>query len=100
MSTWMSFSSISTSATPLTRGGWAARASTAALARPALGGRLSPAPRRGAWLSVERLVGGAWQIVARDVRVGSGGSYHVRLALPGRYRVVYRGLDGPAVNVG
>jgi stage II sporulation protein D len=100
MSTWMSFSSISTSAAPLPRGGRAARASAAALALPALRGRVSPAPRRGAALRVERLVGGAWQIVAREVRVGSGGSYRLPLALPGRYRVVYRGLDGPAVNVG
>ena len=96
MSTWMSFSTISSSA-GTTRG---ARRVTAGLSFPALHGRVSPAPEGGAALIVQRWVGGVWQTALSDVPVSSTGAYSVRLPLTGRYRVVYRGLDGPAVSVG
>ncbi len=105
MSTWMSFSTISTSA-GTTRGrlvGAGAHATVAGLpgaADPALHGTVSPAPARGGTLAVQRLVGPRWETTLVGVRVSRIGSYDVPLREAGRYRVVYRGLDGPAVPVG
>jgi stage II sporulation protein D len=103
LSTYMSFSTISTVA------------STRSLARPRLAGhavalesaglvfelqgRVLPASA-GASVSIQRRVEGHWRVARRGVRLGTGGSYSVALAHPGRYRVMYRGLDGPAVRVG
>jgi SpoIID/LytB domain protein len=54
--------------------------------------------RRGEVITVQSARGGRWQTVGH-ARLGSGGSYGVRVAAPGRYRIVYRGLAGPAVGV-
>jgi stage II sporulation protein D len=102
MSTWMTFSTISTNASTR-RTGVAAHATVAGLpgaVAPALHGSVSPAPRRGGTLTVQRLVGPRWETAVGGVAVSPEGAYHASLWLAGRYRVVYRGLDGPAVSVG
>lgn len=94
LSTYMSFSTISSSASDevthsrLVRTGMDAK----------LHGSVLPA-RRGAIVSIQRQVGGRWQTVRRRVRLGRAGGYSVAVAGPARYRVVYRGLPGPAVIV-
>ncbi len=107
MSTYMSFSTISSSATD---GPAHMRASTGltavglalervGLARPVLHGRVFPATRR-AHVLVQEWVDGRWARVRRRIRLGRHGNYSVTLSQWGRYRVVYGGLDGPAVTVG
>lgn len=97
MSTYMSFSAISTSAGP-SRVGAAGRFRQQLLSAPSLHGAISPAAR-GAVVEIQRLAGGEWRAVTQ-ARTGARGRYSARLAFAGRYRVVYRGLDGPAVSVG
>jgi hypothetical protein len=63
-------------------------------------GTVSPALRRGSTLLVQRLGGRRWQTVGSGARLARGGSYDVSLPGPGRYRVLYAGLRGPAVWVG
>jgi stage II sporulation protein D len=101
MSTWMSFSSISTTAprSPMRYARMATFGDPSA-APLTLAGSVSPAPGRGGRLTVQRLYGGGWQAVTRSVPVTGRGTYRLRLRLAGRYRVVYRGLPGPAVSVG
>jgi stage II sporulation protein D len=65
---------------------------------PALHGDIIPG-RSGDRYSVEKLVGGTWKPVMR-LTLGTGGTFSARLGSPGRYRVAYRSLDGPAVDVG
>ncbi|MFL5823766.1 MAG: SpoIID/LytB domain-containing protein, partial [Solirubrobacteraceae bacterium] len=104
MSTYMSFSTISTSAAD-TRASVSHGGAHALLARarararaPSLRGRVQPADA-GAAVDVQERLDGTWQAVLSHVRVGSGGAYRVNLPGPGHYRIVYRGLDGPAVDV-
>jgi stage II sporulation protein D len=99
MSTWMSFSTITTTA-PRAQTRYARMAafgypSAAALT---LGGSVSPVSGRG--LVVQRQYGGGWQTILSGVPVDARGSYSVRLHWAGRYRVLYHGLVGPAVSVG
>jgi len=54
--------------------------------------------RRGEVIAIQLAARGGWQTVAK-VRLGGGGAYSARVSGPGRYRIVYRGLDGPAVTV-
>jgi stage II sporulation protein D len=118
MSTYMAFASISSSqGTPgssvgSTTGGTAfssqlpthttlAVAAAGFEALPAgprvLRGNVSPA-RRGERLGIESRVAGRWRSVAR-VRARSGGAYRLKLHHRGLYRVVWHGLDGPAITV-
>jgi stage II sporulation protein D len=104
LSTYMSFSTISSTASDGRRSG--ARLDRGALAlertglrQPRLHGRVLPA-LRGAILSLQERTGGRWRTVRLRVRLAGRGAYSVTLAQPGRYRVVYGGLDGPAVWVG
>ncbi len=112
MSTYMSFSTISSSAgsavVPIgaTRSASSTRGSDGSvgagsaglrLARRSLHGFVSPAAP-GTAIEIQLLAGGHWRTV-RTARLGAGGRYSVRLAIGGRYRVVFRGLDGPAVYV-
>jgi stage II sporulation protein D len=120
LSTWASFTTISTSA------GSAARtarrppaghsldvariaAQTAAtvsdylhqvLARgiPIVYGRVFPGSK-GSLLLVQHLAGRRWQTVRR-AHLGAGGAYRVRLPGAGSYRVVFAGLAGPTVRAG
>jgi stage II sporulation protein D len=75
---------------------WSMHALSAATS-PALHGFVFPA-RRGDTVEVQRRVGRTWANVAR-VRLDSNGAYSLGLGGHGTYRVVYRGLDGPAVGV-
>ena len=94
MSTYMSFSTISTNAASRAPRG----SKPQLLSTSALNGSVSPgAP--GSVVEIQELIGGEWSTVTQ-ARVGAGGRYSARLAFAGRYRVVYRGLDGPAVAVG
>jgi stage II sporulation protein D len=98
-STWMSFSTISTTASR-TQNRYGRMATFGYPSDPSLALRGAVSPARGGRLSVQRLYGGGWQTVITGVPVGRRGRYGVRLHWAGRYRVVYRGLDGPAVSVG
>ena len=63
--------------------------------RPDLSGRVFPAAR-GALIAVQEERGGRWRTHGY-ARLKDGGSYVVRLLRHGTYRIVYRGLVGPAV---
>ena len=52
----------------------------------------------GAPVAIQVSGGGRWRTILR-ARTAAGGAYQTVLPGPGRYRVSYRGLDGPAVNV-
>jgi stage II sporulation protein D len=69
----------------------------AAQAAPALHGFVFPA-QPGDVVQVQERVGSAWSTVS-SVRLDAHGAYSVGLPGHGTYRVVYRGLDGPAVGV-
>jgi stage II sporulation protein D len=74
----------------------AAPAGTASSGRTVLSGTITPA-KRGAWLRVQRLVNGRW-VTYVWTTTGSGGRYSARLGGPGRYRVLFRGAAGPAID--
>jgi stage II sporulation protein D len=74
-----------------------APAGSARAGRTVLAGTIAPG-RRGAWLRVQRRVGGHWVTYAWDT-LERGGRYAVRIAGPGTYRVLYRGAPGPSVTV-
>jgi stage II sporulation protein D len=101
MSTWMSFSTISTTAAS-SENRYARMASFgySSAAFLTLRGSVSPAPRRAGRLAVQRLYGGGWKTILRRVPVNRRGAYHVRLSWSGSYRVVYGNLAGPVVAVG
>jgi stage II sporulation protein D len=67
-------------------------------ARPVLAGTIVPA-RAGDTVTIELRTGRGWRKLGR-VTLGKGGAFAVRTPRAGTYRVVYRGLDGLAVNVG
>jgi len=69
------------------------------VAGPARGihGTVFPA-RRGEQVRVQREASGRWHMVA-TTRLAVGGAYGVALSASGTYRVLYNGLDGPAVSV-
>ena len=106
LSTDMSFSTIASAARRApSRAGSSGLARTAvaleriALGRPGLRGRVLPAPP-GARVAIQKQTDGRWRTVRPHVRVGHRGAYSVALPPGSRYRVVYRGLPGPAVFVG
>jgi hypothetical protein len=72
------------------------RAMVAGPAR-AVHGSVFPA-RKGDPIAVQVKTTHGWHSV-RKLRVGSGGGYASKLPARGTYRVVYRGLNGPAVRV-
>ena len=91
MSTYMSFSVISTNA------GMRRDVTQQLRTRHSLHGYVRPAPL-GSSVDVQTLTSHGWRNVGR-ARLGAGGRYSTRVASAGRYRVVYRGMDGPAVGV-
>ncbi|MGH2885506.1 MAG: hypothetical protein ACRDPA_22855, partial [Solirubrobacteraceae bacterium] len=110
LSTWATFTAISSSASPTPA--TAPRLVTNNLAilsqmehafgqmdnaSQTLVGKVVPA-RKGAHVTLQVRAGGRWRRSA-VVQLGRGGSYSVRLAFAGVYRVVYRGLAGPSVVV-
>ena len=64
---------------------------------PVLQGTVFPAGR-GAAVTVQRLGRGKWR-AAGTTRLRAHGAYSYRVSHPGRYRVVWDGLDGPAITV-
>jgi stage II sporulation protein D len=64
---------------------------------PTLEGSVFPAPRR-ASVSVQSPIGRGWRTI-QTAPIGAAGTYAVRLLTPGRYRVLYSGLAGPALTV-
>ncbi len=64
----------------------------------AMVGRVSPAPKRGSKLTVQRRVGKHWRNAARG-RTGRHGTYDVRLARAGMYRVLVNGAVGAATRI-
>ncbi len=67
-----------------------------------LRGTVFPAPpaerTNGATVAIQVSAGHRWRTLTH-ARLGAGGTYAVTVPAPGTYRVVYRGLDGPAVSV-
>jgi stage II sporulation protein D len=63
----------------------------------ALSGRFVPAPRKH-MLTVERRVGDRWRKIAK-VRTTRAGRYRAGVSRPGRYRVRFGAVAGPAVRV-
>ncbi|HEY5316931.1 MAG TPA: hypothetical protein VIJ20_03050, partial [Solirubrobacteraceae bacterium] len=66
-------------------------------ALPDLAGTVFPGPS-GARIAIQERRSGAWRTI-RHARLGSGGSYAVAPPRHGAYRIVYDGLDGPAVTI-
>jgi stage II sporulation protein D len=66
-------------------------------ATPGIHGTVFPARPRDA-IAIQVLGNGGWQTVSH-AGLGAGGAYSLQLPVAGRYRIVYRGLNGPAVNV-
>lgn len=110
LSTWASFTTISSSAgSAPANGGVHAAGDLAVIAQlkrafgmagettPVLRGSVVPAGR-GDKVTFEVRARKGWTRVG-SVRLGKGGSYAVRLSQPGVYRTVYRGLEGPSVIV-
>jgi stage II sporulation protein D len=110
LSTWATFTTISSSAAPTpTAGSSKAKSDLAVIAQlkrafgqmdnasQTLHGAIVPG-HKGARAVVEVRAGKRWR-PAVVVRLGAGGRYSVRLAVGGVYRVVYRGLAGPSVVV-
>jgi stage II sporulation protein D len=109
LSTWAAFTTITTVARPYiappsARAGAAELAMPLPLVRavisrvavlPDLAGTVFPA-RPGALIAVQARAGGAWRRL-RYGRLLSGGSFAVAPPHHGVYRIVYDGLDGPAV---
>jgi stage II sporulation protein D len=81
-----------------TTGGTAptAPAGTARAGRTVLSGTITPA-RRGAWLRVQRKVGGRWFTYAWTT-TDKRGRYRERLGAPGVYRVLFQGSPGPEIR--
>jgi stage II sporulation protein D len=108
LSTWASFTSISTRAghVPASAGVHGANdlAVFAELKQAfalsgetvrVLRGVVVPAGKGGT-VMIEARAGKRWARVA-TARLGKGGAYAVTVGAPGVYRAVYRGLDGPSV---
>jgi stage II sporulation protein D len=92
-------SPTTSTSTPTTGGGGLAQARRAArTTRLLISGSVFPLTR-GARVHVEQLVGGRWS-AAGSVSPVATGRYALAVAVPGRYRVLYAGVTGPAVKVG
>ncbi len=107
-STYMIFSTISATPGAPSSGGQAprrtwldsVRAAIAAIAPPPRGlhGKIFPASK-GASITIQRSTARGWR-TAGHTHLAAGGRYSVRLRAVGRYRIVYRGVPGPAITVG
>jgi 5-hydroxyisourate hydrolase-like protein (transthyretin family) len=53
---------------------------------------------KGVNVAIQRSQNGSWHTVA-TVQTAADGSYDAPLDSAGTYRIVYRGLDGPAIVV-
>lgn len=110
LSTWASFTTISTSVAAPKTGSIRPGSDMEVIAqvkrlfgmmsaaRPDLIGSIQPAGK-GDRIAIERRSGRGWRRLG-TVRLGKGGRFAVRTPQAGVYRTVYHGLDGPAVNVG
>jgi stage II sporulation protein D len=105
--TWAYFTAISShksdpeksTPSPDASGGTSPAARAAAAdAGGVLAGRIVPV-RRAAEVRVQRRVGRSWKLAAVTL-AGRGGVYRTTVPGPGVYRVVARGVVGPAVRVG
>jgi stage II sporulation protein D len=100
LTTYASFTTISgavsnpPAASPTTRT-FGAASGVAAQLPSTLSGRVFPADGGNATLQSE--VGGRWKTMVK-VALGHGGTYSVKLPVPGSYRVAYRGLSGPVLT--
>jgi hypothetical protein len=61
-----------------------------------LSGTITPA-KRGAWLRVQRRIGGRWFTYAWTT-TDAHGRYRERLGAPGVYRVLFQGSPGPEIQ--
>jgi stage II sporulation protein D len=108
LSTWATFTTISSSAGPTPMAASDVHGDLAVIAQmKQLFGQMAAAQTlhgtilgagEGARVTVEVRADKHWH-KSTVVRLGSGGAYAVRVATAGTYRVVYRGLDGPSVVV-
>jgi SpoIID/LytB domain protein len=60
-------------------------------------GNVYPAVK-GVSVSIQRLVSGSWRTVTHD-STDAHGAYDLALQSSGSYRIVYRGIDGPAIAI-
>jgi stage II sporulation protein D len=104
LTTWAAFTTISTLPGPAPQHGLIVSPSIALRGfvpfvpvAPAIHGTVFPAGKRGT-LTVQVRIGGGWHGIGTS-RIGVGGAYSATLPGKGTYRVVYRGLDGPAVTL-
>ena len=110
LSTWATFTTISSSAGPTPTAGPSRAEDDLAIiaqmkrafgqldnASQTLRGTILPSGK-GARVTIEARAGKHWR-KASVVRLGPGGAYAVRVTSAGEYRVVYRGLAGPSVIV-
>ena len=110
LSTWASFTTMSTSVAAPATGAVHPGSDLEVIAqakrligmmagaRPVLTGTVFAGGKRGA-VTIELRAGRGWRKLG-TVRLAKGGSFAVRTPQPGVYRTVYRGLDGPSVKVG
>jgi stage II sporulation protein D len=110
LSTWASFTTVSTSVAAPPPGAIHPGSDIEIIAqvkrlfgmmagsRPMLTGSIVPAAQGDA-VTVEIRAGKRWRKLG-TVQLGQGGAFAVRTPWAGVYRTVYRGLAGPAVNVG
>jgi stage II sporulation protein D len=73
-----------------------APAGTARAGHTVLSGTITPA-QRGAWLRVQRNIGGRWFTYAWTT-TDAHGRYRARLNAPGVYRVLFQGNPGPEIR--
>ncbi|MDQ6806650.1 MAG: hypothetical protein M3065_17170, partial [Actinomycetota bacterium] len=111
-STWARFTTITTVAHPYLNHVPSAKARAAELAMPlalvrVLIAHVAPIPgltgsvfpgSRGARIAVQERRGGGWRTI-RHASLGRGGAFAVQPPGHGTYRIVYQGLDGPAVRL-
>jgi stage II sporulation protein D len=95
--TWAYFTAIGTRPAPITGGAEPRALSFYRPARVELVGTVRPA-RAGAVVSVQVRGAGGWRPVGR-ARIRAGGRYSALVPARGVYRVLYRGVAGPAVRV-
>jgi stage II sporulation protein D len=111
-STWATFTTITTLTRPYVTPGQPARPQAAELAMPLplvralvdhvaalpdLVGTVFPAPR-GARIAVQARRAGTWGTIAH-AKLAANGSYAVSPPRRGAYRILYDGLEGPAVTL-
>jgi stage II sporulation protein D len=102
MSTYMAFTTVTihgafSSGTTTSSGNGGASAGSATAGKRSVTGRVFPT-RRGVLVLVQKLGGHGWRTIGR-VRTVNGGHFQAAVPGPGRYRIKYGNVGGPALTV-